>query len=287
MNYKEIGKFIATKRKEKGMTQNDIANKLNITDRAVSRWERGVGCPDISILEPLSNVLGVSILEILHGKKVENNENEILVDILKENKKRINKWKMFTYIILNILLFIFLFLFIFSFFIPKIINIREDLEMQTIISPSMNPTYNIKDVVVIEKTSISELKVGDVISFYSNISLLEDIPVIHRISKINYDGTGDVSIQTYSSNNVTSVEDNKFESRYCIITKGDSNSEEDLGCVNESNLIGKVKYKVPFVMQLFNRTGDVSIYVGIFLILGVLSILYLDILYLINNIYSD
>ena len=50
MNYDKIGKFITTLRKSKGLTQKDLANHLNITDRAVSKWERGKGCPDVSLL---------------------------------------------------------------------------------------------------------------------------------------------------------------------------------------------------------------------------------------------
>ena len=62
MNYKEIGIFISKRRKELNMTQKDLAIKLNVTDKAVSKWERGLGCPDVSILELLSSILGVSIL---------------------------------------------------------------------------------------------------------------------------------------------------------------------------------------------------------------------------------
>ena len=51
MNYERIGKFIQEKRKEKGLTQKELAQKLNITDKAVSKWERGLGCPDVSILK--------------------------------------------------------------------------------------------------------------------------------------------------------------------------------------------------------------------------------------------
>lgn len=69
MNCEKIGKFIASLRKEKGLTQNELAEKLNITDRAVSRWERGKGCPDISLLEDLSKILDISIIELLKGEK--------------------------------------------------------------------------------------------------------------------------------------------------------------------------------------------------------------------------
>lgn len=71
MNYKEIGIFISKRRKELNMTQKDLAIKLNVTDKAVSKWERGLGCPDVSILELLSSILGVSILELLKGRIIE------------------------------------------------------------------------------------------------------------------------------------------------------------------------------------------------------------------------
>ena len=51
MNYDKIGSFIQQKRKDKGLTQKQLAEKLGVTDRAISKWERGQGCPDVSILE--------------------------------------------------------------------------------------------------------------------------------------------------------------------------------------------------------------------------------------------
>lgn len=72
MNYEKIGKFIQEKRKQKQLTQKELAHQLGVTDKAVSKWERGLGCPDVSILETLANILGVSILEILKGRKIEN-----------------------------------------------------------------------------------------------------------------------------------------------------------------------------------------------------------------------
>ena len=74
MNTEKIGKFIAKKRKEKNYTQKELANKLSVTDRAVSKWERGMGCPDISLLEDLSKILDISIVELLNGEEKENIE---------------------------------------------------------------------------------------------------------------------------------------------------------------------------------------------------------------------
>ena len=72
MNYDKIGNFIQQKRKEKNLTQKQLADKLGVTDRAISKWERGQGCPDVSILEILSKELGCSILELLKGREIEN-----------------------------------------------------------------------------------------------------------------------------------------------------------------------------------------------------------------------
>lgn len=68
-----FGKFIAELRKENHMTQLQLAEKLHVTDKAVSRWERGHGFPDINTIEPLAEVLGVSILEIMRAEKMELN----------------------------------------------------------------------------------------------------------------------------------------------------------------------------------------------------------------------
>ena len=72
MNYDKIGSFIQQKRKDKGLTQKQLAEKLGVTDRAISKWERGQGCPDVSILEILSKEFGCSILELLKGREIEN-----------------------------------------------------------------------------------------------------------------------------------------------------------------------------------------------------------------------
>lgn len=69
MDAEKLGKFIAACRKEKGMKQAELAVKINVTDKAVSRWERGIGFPDINTLEPLADALGVSILELMKAER--------------------------------------------------------------------------------------------------------------------------------------------------------------------------------------------------------------------------
>ena len=70
MDNKKFGQFILKLRKEKGWTQLELAEKLNITDKAVSKWERGTGFPDIKMIEPLAEVFNVSILEIMQSERI-------------------------------------------------------------------------------------------------------------------------------------------------------------------------------------------------------------------------
>ena len=112
MNYETIGKFIQQKRREKQLTQKELAYKLGVTDKAVSKWERGQGCPDVSILEKLSKELGVSILEILKGRIIENEiikvteANDYIQETIKYTKNNIKETinKIITFIIISIAL---------------------------------------------------------------------------------------------------------------------------------------------------------------------------------------
>lgn len=72
MDARKTGKYISQKRKEHNMSQKELADKLNITDKAISKWERGLSFPDISMLIPLSETLEISLYDILTG----GNENE-------------------------------------------------------------------------------------------------------------------------------------------------------------------------------------------------------------------
>ena len=88
MNVKKVGEFIKQKRKEKKLTQKELAEKLSITDRAISKWERGICCPDISILKELSSILEVSVNELLAGEEIEKLEKEKTDDVLVDSVKQ-------------------------------------------------------------------------------------------------------------------------------------------------------------------------------------------------------
>ena len=66
MDAKMFGAFLAQVRRVQGLTQAELAEQLHVTDKAVSRWERGVGLPDINTLEPLADALGLSLADLMH-----------------------------------------------------------------------------------------------------------------------------------------------------------------------------------------------------------------------------
>ena len=78
MNQDNIGKFIAECRKEKNMTQQELAEKLGVTDRAISNWENGRRLPDLSLISLVANELDVSVAELLNGRKLNKEELEEL-----------------------------------------------------------------------------------------------------------------------------------------------------------------------------------------------------------------
>lgn len=88
MDAADTGRFIADLRKEKGYTQKDLAEKLAVTDKAVSRWETGKGLPDTALLKPLADELGVSVGELLAGEripepKMQEQTDRIILDSLR------------------------------------------------------------------------------------------------------------------------------------------------------------------------------------------------------------
>ena len=96
MNQEVIGNFIAECRKEKNMTQQELADKLGVTDRAISHWENGRRLPDYSMLKDLCDVLSISINELFSGEKIskedyetkaEENMSKLINDNYSEKKK--------------------------------------------------------------------------------------------------------------------------------------------------------------------------------------------------------
>ena len=82
MSNKTFGEMISSFRREKNMTQNDLADKMNVTDKAVSKWERNLSCPDINSIPKLAEILGVSVEKLLNAQtKQENSKVEDIINI--------------------------------------------------------------------------------------------------------------------------------------------------------------------------------------------------------------
>ena len=93
MNQIKIGRFIAECRKKANLTQMQLAEKLGITDKAISKWERGMAMPDTSIMLELCDILSISVNELISGEKIDmennNRKNEqLLLDMAKELEKK-------------------------------------------------------------------------------------------------------------------------------------------------------------------------------------------------------
>ena len=90
MNQEKIGKFIAEKRKEQKLTQEQLAEKLNISKNAVSKWERGLNLPDVSIMQELCKILNITLNELFIGEEISNENykevaNNNLLDALENS----------------------------------------------------------------------------------------------------------------------------------------------------------------------------------------------------------
>ena len=117
MDQVKIGKFIADCRKKKNLTQMQLAEKLGITDKAISKWERGIAMPDSSIMLELCDILGISVNELLSGEeiKMENYNKEMENKLLEmvEEKERNDKQLLVLEVVIGVLSSLVLFIPIF------------------------------------------------------------------------------------------------------------------------------------------------------------------------------
>lgn len=125
MDQVKIGRYIATCRKKVGLTQMQLAEKLGITDKAVSKWERGIAMPDTSIMLELCNILNINVNELLSGEDfaVENNNQknqQLLLDMATElEKKDKTIWKSMWVIMLVSMVALFAGIFVTAFLVPE------------------------------------------------------------------------------------------------------------------------------------------------------------------------
>ena len=110
MDQEKIGKFILKLRKDKKMTQQELADKLNVTDRAVSHWENGRSIPDVSLFKSICEVFDISVNELITGEKLSKEKlikqsDENIINTLKDSDKHKRKSKsIITILIIGIII---------------------------------------------------------------------------------------------------------------------------------------------------------------------------------------
>lgn len=275
MDYEQIGKFISEKRREKDLTQKELADKLGVTDRAVSKWERGIGCPDISLLEPLSEILGVSILELLHGKKLEKvkDENKVVLQVLKTKKRSIRIWKSITMIFLNLFLVMLIFSSIIC-LLPTILNDEVLSRMHVVLDENMSPDLNFLDLVFLEPSAdvCQDINIGDIVA-YKYFIAEEDLSTYSE-SKHDY-RLGFYKVFAKNCEEETSY----FQLKNNVGSVSPWNENIQF---STDNIEGKYSFKIPLAGALLYgyETGiDTSLeVVSVLLIIGSLSIIFIDII---------
>ena len=162
MDQCKIGRFIASCRKENKMTQVQLAEKLNITDRAVSKWENGRCLPDSSIMIELCELLDITVNELLNGEKVEPGHaqqiaEENLIALKLKDEKETSKSRN---LMLTIFVLIFAFLAAFAIYANKSVKERHELEEKQKTLSGMYSTIGDNDVLTDEAKKIVHLITG-------------------------------------------------------------------------------------------------------------------------------
>ena len=109
MDQEKIGKFIFELRKEKKMTQQELADKIGVTDRAISKWENGKTMPDLSLMRPLCDILDITINELISGERIDKKEyqkksEENIINTINYSNKKTKYFKIFLGCLITIFL---------------------------------------------------------------------------------------------------------------------------------------------------------------------------------------
>ncbi len=187
MNQEKIGQFIADTRKQSGLTQKELAKRMGISDKTISKWECGNGIPDITYLESLCEALNINVNELLSGNRLSDTDysakaEENIMNLMKENKLNLKNNKLqiivgiimiFVTLITPILIYNDVFLSIANFFDFISLLILSVLSIAEVLLSGKNTKYEIIDFV--HKTIIPN---GLIISLVQGVVVLArlDLP---------------------------------------------------------------------------------------------------------------
>lgn len=231
MDLSKMGKFIAQSRNKKGLTQKELAEKLGIGDKSVSKWERGVNAPDISLLQNICIELDISLNDLLNG---ENNSKEESgqIDAIKFYSLK-SKNKIISTFTIIILLLVLIFTYIYD------INNYKKFEMYNV--RSLNEKVNINGYLVLNKKR--------------NIIFINNIEYIDKFEGTEEDITNSMDIYLYVNNKIIYsykydlFEQNREEKITDILNKSyiyvnDFSSSKENKKIDEfNNMIILIKYQ--------------------------------------------
>ena len=190
MDLNKISNFIKIKRKELGITQDELAEKLFVTEKTISRWETGRGTPDISLLLPLSKELNIDVSELLNGEENKKNKNEVEQLIEYNEITKANKYNFqFKLTIFFYILSILSFLFYLRFEYDPNIEVNYFIRLLIIVIASIfviigNKIYSNNYVEKLEDKK-KVLKLSHIIVFIYYVILLFNMVVFARYNSID------------------------------------------------------------------------------------------------------
>ena len=220
MNQEKIGKLIKKLRKANGLTQQDLADLLNLSPKTISKWECGKGCPDIGILNELSNILGISVTELLNGEVGLENENTTITESIKYYNKR---FKYRLIVILLITLLVLSPLIVLSVgemgrfkYLPSFTTIIINNKTKNLFS--LLESYNYKEIENLLNSNIDisnrKLEKYSIKDFIKRLKILEDKGVM--FDDINYDNSsyGDTVYYNISISYKNNIYEMYYNMRY-------------------------------------------------------------------------
>ena len=198
MNQEKIGKLIKKIRKDKGLTQQDLADLLNLSPKTISKWECGKGCPDISILNELCNILGISVTELLNGELgLKDDNNATITESIKYYNNRFKR-KLIVILLITLLIlspFIILSIGELGRFknLPSYTTIIIDNKTKNLFSLLESYDYKEIETLLNDNVDISnrELEKYSIKEFIKRLKALEDIGVVFEDINYNNSSYGD------------------------------------------------------------------------------------------------
>ncbi len=225
MDSKKIGNFISQLRKEKNMTQDDLAQELYTDRSVVSKWERGLYIPRHDIVLKLSTLFDVSANEIYYGER-QNNENknqvnEVTINIIKDNRKKVKKFVLLGISIIMVLLL--------SFSTYYFINNYNSISVYTVSGENNN--FGIYNGIIVVSREKCYIQLGDTKNF-TNVKI-KNITLYYQKNNektiiFSDSNTSKLLTNTFSHSDLFSYHDLKYilENLYLEITFNDDKSEE-------------------------------------------------------------